>query len=361
MRNGRALSAILFALPLCFSILGLPHPSAIAAEVRMRVPTVCPGCALDIEMKQVEASWQKQAERQRVCLATRTEDANRSEFKYGDCDLVPMVFSDICDIRTPTSNYYFWAPAASFPNGPKLAADVLKYLSSSVVFNSKRVHGVLAGQRIMETSASTEDEQHIAICDTRRTAGALGPPTNCGTVAIRTATDVWLRGGTAWRFVRTCDSNPVSMIRESGMINVGFEVTTTMNVSVFSTRLKAKLISDLALSVELEETTDSKGTIVAAILRSTAPLRDSKILAGGWREAFNFDVSLSAQDGKVRIHGATQPLVCRQALGNIRDYQGLSDAQRSAYASALDNLVEASVASACKTFHKHDARRITCH
>lgn len=142
---------------------------------------------------------------------------------------------------------------------------------------------------------------------------------------------------------------------------MSFEVTTARKVTDFSTQLQKKLALDLSLSVEADETISSDGHVNSVTLRSTAPLRDSKILTGGWRESFNFDVSLhAAADGKVRIRGATQPLVCRQALGNVRDFHGLDEAQRSLYASALDGFVEAAISSTCTSFRKIDASRVTC-
>jgi len=190
---------------LTFTLLEQP---AIAVEAMVRAPVSCidesvrimrlpyadpdrfvnrkaPSCGIGIDIRKAQASWQQRSELQRSCAASKSDEAKPN------CDLVPQVFSNLdrCDGSSVAS--YYWAPAASFPDGQRIVDNVLKYLRSGSEFGESRRYA----QLMVEASESSNSEQHIAKCTVRSIGGGWGPPTNCATVAITTPIGVWLRGG----------------------------------------------------------------------------------------------------------------------------------------------------------------------
>jgi hypothetical protein len=98
-------------------------------------------------------------------------------------------------------------------------------------------------------------------------------------------------------------------------------------------------------------------------LNSTASLRDSPTLKGGWREVYDFDVYFGrkgSSDTALQVDGILRPMVARQAIGNLASYHGLDDAQRSAYLSVFDDLVGNSLRAACGSASQIDATNIKC-
>ena len=245
---------------------------------------------------------------------------------------------------------YYWARVMDFLNGKMVLAEL--------VSRARTGEGSYQGELIVEAATDRRPgEQHLAVCGVRKVNGVSGPPLACQTVAIISREGTWLRGG----------GEEVGKIsasyRTSGAIEIKYEVDTT-NVNgpeVFATSLKELLISDLGLSVDMRVSRAFDGRPVSASLDGTAPLRESKILKSGWRESFDFDVRIDSIYRKtVFIKGTLRALVCRQALGSLVAYTGLDDAQRSLYASTLDEKVGADIKSACSGYVKHDAKRISC-
>ena len=124
-------------------------------------------------------------------------------------------------------------------------------------------------------------------------------------------------------------------------------------------KVQELLAGKLELATELDPSSPDYAAD-SIFLRSTAPLRDSKILPGGWREAFDFDVHFKKATGKVLIKGSAHPLVSRQALGSLASYTGLNDAQRNVYTSFLDSSVSEAIKTACKRFAKIDSKSLSC-
>lgn len=208
---------------------------------------------------------------------------------------------------------------------------------------------------IVQSSESTADERHLALCDVPKLSAAIGPPINCKTVAIITPTTTWLRG-----------ANPppncllAASFSATGVIIIRFDILTHKDVQLFSNALLKMLDSELRLKAEQDATPLPNGEVEEVSILSVGALRNSTILQPGWREAVDFNFQLSSDKSKVHVLGIAFVMVCRQALGNVTQYHGLDDAQRATYAAVLDSLVENAITSACKYYVKRDAKTISC-
>jgi hypothetical protein len=212
------------------------------------------------------------------------------------------------------------------------------------------------GYVIVESDKSTDSEQHLALCTVSQVSDAFGPPRQCVTVAIVTPNETWLRGGD--RGLTSCYI--MATFRNSGAIDITFNVQTKTNPLDVSAALLRVLKTDFDLSAEQEVSNARDGKLDAIYIRSSGSLRDSKILPVGWREALDFDLYIVPTKDGISIRGTAHALVCRQALGSVVDYRGLDDSQRAAYASALDSGVDLAIRSSCKKYQKQDAKTIVC-
>jgi len=125
------------------------------------------------------------------------------------------------------------------------------------------------------------------------------------------------------------------------------------------------LTTGLALTANMREERDTAGAVFAVTLNSVAAFRDSQILPSGWRESVDFDLQIyedreQSKLAAVRLNGVAHALVSRQALGSLSQYQGLDDAQRAIYGTALDTKTDAAIATACPGYKKIDASTISC-
>jgi hypothetical protein len=209
---------------------------------------------------------------------------------------------------------------------------------------------------VVEAARKSSKERHLALCQVSQVLSVTGPPRNCATVAILTPTRVWLRG--RLRDQNWC--NVSAVYRTSGAIEIAFDLVTHIELLRFVEALRAAMVSDLGLTVEVRFESVENGPVAAGHLSSTAGLRNSTILPKGWRESLDFDIDLAANQGHMRINGVAHINVCRQALGTLVDYHGLNDGQRDMYAGVLNAAIGKALKSACKHAAQRDAKTIVC-
>jgi len=326
-------------------------------NVGMRVPVHCgnesaPSCGEDISLEEAKASFEKVRNGETFFTAT---DHN------------------VCASPTTTGFYYYWAPVERYVDG-KAALELLqKRASTGLPFvrgmkarsdsntsvlekTLERVSLDSPDERvIVESNLSTDTEQHLALCDVKVVGDAVGPPTDCVTVAIITPTETWLRGGDS-----PGGCYAMATFRNSGTIDITFDVNTRGDPQMLSNALLRTLKYDLELQVDEEVTKAKDGKVESIYLRSAGSLRNSKILPRGWREALDFDIFLSTDEGKIAVRGIAKAMVCRQAVGTLINYTGLDDSQRSLYANKFDSAVNEAIKSVCQNYRQQDAKTIFC-
>lgn len=252
------------------------------------------------------------------------------------------VLGNLCDEQRTIGgeDEYFWAPVNQFTDGNATLETLLKMAKDGQAHD---------GHMVIGTASSTDQERHLALCAVASVRGSSGPPRACVTVAIVTPNATWLRGGYS-------DSlcNAMAVSRPTGAIDILFEVVTPQGADTFSPAL-TRMMADMGLAFELQARTKD-----SLRLRSVAGLRTSTVLNGGWKEALDFDINLDRAGDRIFVNGELHVMVCRQALGNLDQYQGLDDAQRSIFAQTFDSNVRAALKSSCKSVIERDAKTMTC-
>jgi len=152
----------------------------------------------------------------------------------------------------------------------------------------------------------------------------------------------------------------MATFRNSGAIDITFDVNTKTNPLEISAALLRTLKTEFDLSAEEEVRKSNDGRIESIFLKSAGTLRNSKILQRGWREALDFDLFITPSKESIAIRGVARALVCRQALGSVVNYTVPDDSQRAVYASALDSGVSSAIKSVCLNYRQQDARTIIC-
>jgi hypothetical protein len=255
-----------------------------------------------------------------------------------------MVVSDTCGYKK--ADAYIWVPVETLSDGKSNIALLTERLQSGAPIDQEVT---------VEATESTSDEKHIARCSVRSVKGLSGPPRECATVAIATPSRTWFRAADP---KQSCVRG--AEFRLSGAIRINFEVNTTLKPPDFSSGILRALEHGFSLSATKEDEKDPDGTIAAVSLESVSPLRTSQILTGGWREALDFDVNVSQEAQIVEVRGTAHVMVSRQAVSQLTEYSGLSDAQRSIYATALNDGIERAILDADKSCHTVDSTHIAC-
>jgi hypothetical protein len=244
-----------------------------------------------------------------------------------------------------------WAPLDQVQDGERSFKSLLGDAKTGIVFGNERKY------QVVEALPEIAGEQHLALCEV---SGQLGPPRNCKTVAILTKDEVLIR---AMRPLDMCFF--AGHLRVSGSIEIHYVVTGAPALSEIAFGLANELTSKQKLKPEVRLFKDNAGTVRSVRLRSSTPLRDSSVLSAGWRESYDFDVDLNYDragiDNIVDIEGDLRPLVSRQAVGNLTEYQGLDDAQRGIYLNYFDSLVGEAIKKICDHPKYLDATNIICH
>lgn len=348
MRTTPTITIILVA---AFCISGCATVESISQEwnvpVAIRAPVDCydtSSCGEDISLEKAKESYTEHGEA-KIFKRRDTVSTIAATLPF---EPTPILESHICDRASTTAFYYFWAPIQQFKNGDNALQSLLL---------RARLGNVRNGYVVVEASKSTPEQKHIALCKAVVIGGISGPPRECVTVAILTSQETWVRGGDANQL--TCAAQ--AFFRNSGVIDIEYTVTGRANPVHIAELIQRALEADFGLAVDRDISTDEKGKFLSAYIRATSSLRNSTILETGWREALDFDVYIySLAENKFSVRGNVRALVCRQALGNIVDYQGPSAAQQGAYATAFDSGVEAAIRKSSKICKKIDAKTLIC-
>lgn len=337
------------ALILC--TLFLSH-RCLALEAMVHAPTDCSSitdCNLDITTEEIGKSWSEAKNERDDCLKGISDEHSREDndtYRYLKCRIHPAVFEDICQSRLSQAREYIWVPSSYAIDGDLVVENLSKRLAAG---------SILSDEIFVLTPGSVEEEQHVARCNVRTISGITGPPSDCIVVAVKTRENFYFRSGV---YTGHCLFSATNRI--NGAIDIKFEIETIKPLVEFYDNVKRKLSEDLELKIESNETLDELGHVVSVSIRSTAPLRESKIISGGWRESFNFDVYIGREEKNIVFRGSTQPMICRYSVGEARYYHGLDDDQRAVYMTRLDKLLENAIRSACTVFDKKDDERAIC-
>lgn len=279
--------------------------------------------------------------------------------------------SDVSNLKTVTDRHlcdafetrdYYWAPLKQFSDGEAAFAVLRSHAQDGKPFNGDLfVESVsrpaFNGYVIVESDRSTDAEQHLALCSVSQVSHAVGPPQLCGTVAIVTPSETWLRG---YHKVPEPICATMATFRNAAGIDFTFDVKTRTDPLEILAALLSVLKTRFELSTEQKVSRGEDGKLNFITIKSGTSLRNSKILQAGWRESMVFDLQIEPTGYGVSITGSAFALVCRQALGNAADYHGLDDAQRATYAAALDSGIDSAIRSSCKKYQKQDDKTIIC-
>jgi hypothetical protein len=242
---------------------------------------------------------------------------------------------------------YYWLPPDRIAGGKEALNRLLKHSESGNIFGRRQIVGI--DQPIAE-------EQHLALCAVRVVRGRSGPPQDCTTVAmLAKGRQTLIRVGTL-----PLRCNAAATFRVTPTIDIKFNINTRKSANEFTEALKNMLEMHLGFTADIDLEKDERAKIYAVGFTATVALRDSPILQRGWRESLDLDIAVRPQDGGIAVRGTLRPMVCRQAMGNHTKYHGPDDAQKAAYAAAIDNHVAEAIKASCRRFVKHDATRISC-
>jgi hypothetical protein len=334
----------LIAQTIAISIVFASSAAANSFEAAVKAPVNCSNgssCGYDVDLSEVIDS----AKKYQTYL-------NQCDQKYKDkdkCMIEAAVYGNICG--EPRRFYYRWGRVDQILYGRRIIEELLGYAKSG------EAYGVGADQQMfIQATKTPPNEQHLALCSVQVVKGAVGPPRKCTTVAIITPSSTFLRGGSD----RGSCFLSASIRLDTGIIDIQYNLTTTLDVEPFANSISRMLSDNLGLTVDSDVKRSDDGRIYNESLRSAAPLRDSKILTGGWRESFAFDLEVGRDGKTIEVTGSSEPMICRQASGNLVDYQAPDDAQRGIYARALDTLVGDALIKVCHTYTKTDSKNIVC-
>lgn len=241
-----------------------------------------------------------------------------------------------------------WGRVDEFEKGPSTLDRVLAYARTGEIFDEK--------YQVVAATPELDHERHLAICSVSK---YRGPPTRCHTVVVIKGQEIYLRGESE----RTSCPAPSIALRPSGSIDVQYKVITHDGLLVFALSVNDMLATKQGLLGDLITSKDSRESVTSVWLRSAAPLRDSKVLSAGWREAYDFDVYFywaEANQNEMGVEATLRPMVSRLAVGSLVQYQGLDDAQRTRYASYFDLLIGDAIKAACHRWKQIDGININC-
>jgi hypothetical protein len=212
-------------------------------------------------------------------------------------------------------------------------------------------------------------DQYLGICEISHIDQAYGPLKSCRQIAVIRDNIFFIKATLKGDLY--CSASTTIRVG-GGTINVDFEVKTKIPLVQFVESINLMLKEELGFSTEVigPNGTDvplwSSGRMPVnfdepRIIRSTAALRESRILEPTWREAIDLDIVVSKPvDSVVRISGSMFPLVFRQASANRIDYHPPSDAQKGIYASAIDGRIAAAIKRICGRVSQIDSKNIIC-
>lgn len=261
--------------------------------------------------------------------------------------------NNTCGIADPESYHYRWQ---EFIDKARAREILSKTIDMSEQAYSKTADAGDQKRIYVRASGTPANEHHIAACRSYMVRGLIGPPYSCSTVAIFTDGKAYLRRQSA--DTEACSVSYSS--RPSGAIDIRFYLKTQKAPIVIGKSLKNLLRGHLALSVRQREAPSHERSNRSVQLIGTSGIRNSVVLASGWREVIDVRVNVEPRQGDVQVRATVHVMVSRQAVANLNQYIGLSDAQRSEYAKTMDSLISQALRDACAQAHKVDDYIIKC-
>jgi hypothetical protein len=250
---------------------------------------------------------------------------------------------------------YLWKEAAGIEGGKAASVETLRRVATGEILTGSDIDPTT--HEFVEMGPTKPGERHIARCDVHVVGGVAGPPSNCGLIAVFVGKQTWLRvqpphhGG--------CQH--AGHFRPSGAIDIEWSLRPARDLTGISASIAQALTDRLKLSVEQDPEHDENGKVVAVRISGTAGLRSSVVLNPIWREAVDFDVSVEEVDSNtISVTGSAHIDVCQQAVGDLFQYHGMNDAQRTAYAATLNDIVRRAIEGKCRTYRELDAKTIAC-
>jgi hypothetical protein len=201
-------------------------------------------------------------------------------------------------------------------------------------------------------------QRQFVNCRRQMVKGNEGVPTDCRTVAVISPSQSFIAMDTAPSATMCLASSSVAP--DLSTINFRFDVLSNGPIEPIASSISSMMKNELALDYDRAVVADDRGKPYSIRFSAVAPMRDSAILGGGFREIFNFTVSISRQNDGYLIDGATKPMICRTASGNAVEYHGLNDVQRSIYATSLDKRISEAVSRSCANFAAIDNETLQC-
>jgi hypothetical protein len=332
---------LLFATFLSFPEMSNAFDAAVRAPVRC---SNGPSCGEDISLAQAQASAASA-----IAFCQQINDSRQIKRK---CAIKSAIEHNISfgnkhiSCKNLVLPEYSWARPDSIADGSKALAD----LRASAQSGDASVVGV---------DGTPPGEQHFASCAVSDIGGVSGPPRDCKTVAIMTKKITLLRV-TVYAGEHCYTQSSATYRVNSGKIDIKYQIQTTLPLDRFAEALRRMLQDDLGMATDSDVRKAENGDVESVVLQATAALRDSTILKGGWRESLDFDLDIGIDGGSVDVKGTSAPMICRQASGNLVDYQIPDDAQRGLYARTLDNLVGKALSGACANGKKVDSSTVVC-
>jgi hypothetical protein len=254
-----------------------------------------------------------------------------------------------CGEPTATGHLYTWAPISEVVDGTAALERLKTRLADGLPFNETYV--------VAESASGSDAETHIALCHVRTIKGISGPPAACATVAILRNDFSFIR---AAKKLTSFDCPQAISITLGRSIKVDFNVQTALAIDSFVPPLARMLENGLGFSTIKRVAKGPDGSTLVTYFMATSPLRESKILKGGWREAIDFDLWISVErPGFIAVSAASKPMVNRLATG-FTEYHGPNEGQVAQYARTFNQEIEAAILTACATFSKQDAQTIIC-
>lgn len=289
------------------------------------------------------------------CLDVSLDEAMKSEqsakqkaCKPGECETTLERYPS-CGVH---KNHPFWTSV----NAMRAEAEfqtMLRRSASGELFNALGK----SGSKIIEIVQANAEEHHYALCRIETINGIPGRPKACETMAIVTPATKLIRS--AWRQAMCLASAYVG--KDGASIEISFKVQDARARGDQLLAAVVKLLrSDLGMQFEQDSQRGEDGGLSAAYFTAVAPIRESKILTGGIRESLDLSISIFREQDGYSLRGHAKPMICRTASGNVTEYHGLNDSQKSQYATLLNKNISQAISSACKSFVEIDDATLSC-
>lgn len=260
--------------------------------------------------------------------------------------LAAAVGADVCG-GAEDPDLYVWAPPSRVTDGEKIVTSLTQLLASG--------RPTAGGAIIALGEGDDAAEQHIALCRATVIGQTFGPPEACHTVAIITSKETYLRSTAS----KSSDC-PLSLdLAIDHSIEVTFDIKTTKPVDPFAAALSSMLTNDFVLQFERRPPLGTPASSI--VFEAAAPLRDSKILADGYRESLSVDLYLGMErSDQLVVDARIKPMVTKEAAGDITKYHGPNQGQTTAYGNYADEHIKAAILAVCPGAIVGDDDNIDC-